>query len=462
MRFLISVKFFFLCFLISSYSCTYSAFNFAEVKKSLVRIDVAKTYSLRTNAEFGMASGSGFVIDKEKRLIVTNKHVVDLDTQEIKISFHNNQVSTAKIIYIDPLLDISILQADSNVNFSGIKALKLSKAKPNIEKVYLVGDDEGEGLSYLEGEIIDTHNTKDANNGWLLKSKIRSEGGSSGSPLISSAGEVLGLHYSGTASTSFSISSSHLIDILAKLSAGSDIKRNDIGIKFGLLTAGEALFKYTKFAKELKEIIPQADSADNFKFLTINEIAAYSSLYGSVEQESIVLRLNGKPMTHIYSAFNEVDIGVKTITILGKSGIKTFDVLNQPYVEIPQKHFLFSGAVFRDIGTLDRYSYNLKNDYKGVLCVFSSSNSPIGAIASKNENGGSAFAVIKVDGISIRGLDDFIKYVDSLKPAQPIDITYEDHSNGGERDTKEVKPNSIFFGTQTIQSLKLWKNRHDS
>ena len=85
-----------------------------EVLKSAnnytVKIDVSTEYPFIEDGYGG--SGTGILINKEKGLIATNKHVATSSKSIIKVNFKSSDLVDAKQVYIDPHLDFAILEID--------------------------------------------------------------------------------------------------------------------------------------------------------------------------------------------------------------------------------------------------------------------------------------------------------------------------------------------------------------
>ena len=62
----------------------------------------------------GSGKGTGILIDKERGYILSNAHVTGRSPAKNEVNFKEQDTIEAKQIYIDPLLDISILQIPSD------------------------------------------------------------------------------------------------------------------------------------------------------------------------------------------------------------------------------------------------------------------------------------------------------------------------------------------------------------
>ena len=64
------------------------------------------------------ALGSGFIID-EKGVVVTNNHVIQ-DADDIIVRVNGDQEYKAKVLGADPLMDIAVLQLDTEDKFKPV------------------------------------------------------------------------------------------------------------------------------------------------------------------------------------------------------------------------------------------------------------------------------------------------------------------------------------------------------
>ena len=79
----------------------------------------------REDKTAGLRKGSGFLVDKEKGLILTNAHVTGRSKSKVRIAFKNYGFHPVKQIYVDPRVDIAIVQIDPKLIPKEAKAAKL-------------------------------------------------------------------------------------------------------------------------------------------------------------------------------------------------------------------------------------------------------------------------------------------------------------------------------------------------
>jgi serine protease Do len=82
----------------------------SEASRYTVKIQVQNDIALNQDQP-GSASGTGFLIDRERGWLLTNAHVATRSPATIKVQFKDGkQLIAAKRIHVDPLMDLAILE----------------------------------------------------------------------------------------------------------------------------------------------------------------------------------------------------------------------------------------------------------------------------------------------------------------------------------------------------------------
>lgn len=141
------------------------------------------------------SSGSGFVIDKEGR-IVTNYHVVQ-GAEEIVVRFFDGTITRAEIIGLDADSDIAVIQVDIPderlvpVRFGNVDDLIVG------ESVVAIGSPFGQDWTLTSGIISAKNRSISGLGGYSIGSAIQTDTpinpGNSGGPLLTMQGEVIGV-----------------------------------------------------------------------------------------------------------------------------------------------------------------------------------------------------------------------------------------------------------------------------
>ena len=79
----------------------------------------------REDKNAGLRKGSGFLINKDKGLILTNAHITARSKSKVRVAFKNYGFSPVKQVYVDPRIDIAIVQIDPKLIPKEAKEAKL-------------------------------------------------------------------------------------------------------------------------------------------------------------------------------------------------------------------------------------------------------------------------------------------------------------------------------------------------
>jgi HEAT repeat protein len=197
--------------------------------KSAVFILVVVEVQTPMGRGYSMAMGSGSLVDRKNRLILTNDHVAG-DAKEVVVFFPTYEngklvaerdrfiqqfrgkkdVIKAKILATDPKIDLCLLQADRVPE--GIEALPFSKAQATpgqrVHSIGTPGDSEGMFLytfgtvrqvyhkrwrSGSRGESVTEHEAD------VVETQSPTNQGDSGGPLVNDRGEMVGVTHGGHA-----------------------------------------------------------------------------------------------------------------------------------------------------------------------------------------------------------------------------------------------------------------------
>ena len=212
-------------------------------------------------------SGSGFVIDREKALIVTNRHVIK-NGKKIWVRFYSGEdaedtkdYTTVKVIRIHKDSDIAILKIDCDTSQlpPALSIAKTDKVKQG-ESIFTIGTPSS-GIKEIGGGLLPqtvTEGIISATGRKVLKSECFQisaaiNPGNSGGPLFNMKGEVIGINTYGL--SQFDIENSNFsiyIDYAADLLENEKLSIDNAVIE--KIIKGE--LNEHMFGRELVKLIP--------------------------------------------------------------------------------------------------------------------------------------------------------------------------------------------------------------
>ncbi|MDH6603059.1 serine protease Do [Bacilli bacterium PM5-9] len=202
-----------------------------------------------------IGNGSGSIISykNNKAKIVTNNHVVDVESNiTIKIIFSNKKEVKAKILGKDAISDLALLEVTTNFKVTPIEIGDSDKLQAG-ESVIAIGsplDTEFSG-TVTKGIISGVNRTIETDtNGdnipdyamQALQTDTTINPGNSGGPLINMAGQMVGINTSKISQTGFegmgfSIPSNEAVTILKQLEKNGKVDRPTLGISYQAVSA---------------------------------------------------------------------------------------------------------------------------------------------------------------------------------------------------------------------------------
>lgn len=204
-----------------------------ELRHSLVTVEYFTLGSVYHLKEPYWAISSGFIINAAKNWVITNKHSVSWASfGKITIRFFTGEETAAKLYYTDPQHDFSILFVDyipNHLKFS----VQLSQSFPlDNEYVFMLGDGNITNYIFDEGYVISTHKNMGLFSSQILMTSIINQPGSSGAPIFSGSGQIVGLHFSSNGVYSAAVPSLYIMGAINNLHKNIVPLRQSIGAYF--------------------------------------------------------------------------------------------------------------------------------------------------------------------------------------------------------------------------------------
>lgn len=192
----------------------------------------------------GIATGSGFVLDEEGRL-VTSAHVVSGIT-DLRVTFSNLREVEARVVGKDEETDLAVLQVDpEGLDLRPLELGDSGAVQPGDQAV-LVANPSGLGTTAGTGTIAAERESIETPSGVVLRDVLETdaliEPAAAGAPLVGADGRVIGIS-SGTSpgpdGLGIAVPADTAKSVLAQLEERHKVIRPYIGLRGRTITASE-------------------------------------------------------------------------------------------------------------------------------------------------------------------------------------------------------------------------------
>jgi S1-C subfamily serine protease len=188
----------------------------------------------RPRGQGRQASGSGVVVAPDG-LVLTNNHVVE-SAAAIRLTLPDGSGFEARLLGRDPDTDLAVLRAETTTALRPAR-LANSSALQAGQIAIAIGNPLGFQSTVTAGIISAVGRSLRAESGRLIEDVIQTDAalnpGNSGGPLVSSAGEVIGINTAmiqGAQGLCFAVASNTASLVLSEILAHGRVRRGRIGI----------------------------------------------------------------------------------------------------------------------------------------------------------------------------------------------------------------------------------------
>jgi S1-C subfamily serine protease len=413
------------------------AVTLERIATSVVSIEVDSTRAFDTEWN-STAQATGFVVDAERGLILTNRHVVTPGPVTSEATFLNREEVQLYPVYRDPVHDFGFYRYDpSKLRFIKPKALPLYPEGAQIgREIRVVGNNAGEQLSILAGTLarldreapeygIAKYNDF---NTFYLQAASGTSGGSSGSPVIDIRGRVVALNAGGATGNA----SSFYLPLGRVRRALEMIQKGQVPTRGTLQT----VFSYTPY-DELKRLglTPGTETAVRKLFpqytgmLVVTEVLPGSKSDGQLQPGDILVKVNGKYMSQFEPLDDIMDTSVgKTVDLdleRGGKAVTAKVAVTDLHAITPSSYIDFGDAIAHTLSYQQARHFNIP--VQGVYVAnpgytFGAGGIPRGAV------------ITSFNGKDITGLGDLEKAVDELGDGDRAAVRFStiDDPNGSQ------------------------------
>ncbi len=271
------------------------------------------TVRIRTSVEIpfagddkGTVEGAGFLVDRERRWVMTNAHVVSRSASRVEAAFKGGQFFPARKVYVDPYLDLAVLEIPPKhlSDKASVASLQCVDTPPVGHPVGAFGHPWT--LSYTGTRGIVSGLAVRAGTEWL-QTDAALNNGNSGGPLISLVnGQVVGINTAmlgpqNTENLNFAVPMKYACRILELLREGKDPSPPELPVVFfeddgdnDELKVAAAYFEGDAAPLQGGDVIQAvADKSGPVK----NATQLINALRGQTEETTLTILRDGKVMT---------------------------------------------------------------------------------------------------------------------------------------------------------------------
>lgn len=402
-----------------------------ETIKKVIKGVVSIHFSNITNFDTELcltSEATGFVVDAQRGIILTNRHVVGPGPFLGYAVFDNHEEAVVSPIYRDPIHDFGFLKFDpAEIKYMEISEIQLAPQLAKVgTEIRVVGNDAGEKLSILTGFIsrldrnapyYGTMTYNDFNTEYI-QAAASASGGSSGSPVVNEDGHAVALQAGGSseAATDFFLPVWRPLRALKCIQAEKPITRGDIQVEWVLRPFDECrrLGLTTDAENRARTLFP-----DRSGLLVAELVVPKGPADGLIKEGDTLISINGEGIATFVRTDEILDehVGSELEFVIQRGGkeITQKVKIGDLHAITPSRYIEVGGLMFHDL------SYQLARSFgipvEGVFV--SAADGAFSVLAD-----GNMCIVDKIDDKPTPNLDVFIDILKDIPDRQKISVSY--------------------------------------
>jgi len=383
----------------------------SRVADSVVSLQLSQLRDFDDSRQGG-SSATGFVVDAERGIVLTNRHVVGSGPMRLSATFQNQERVDAVPLYRDPIHDFAFVRFDpTELQYAMPASLSLRPDKVRTGmNIRVIGSDGGEQLSILPGTIarldreVPSYGRYGYNdfNTFYMQAASGTSGGSSGSPVIDLAGDVVALNAAANNKTasSFFLPLPRIKHALERLQAEQDIARGSF----------QTIFTHQPYRQlrrlgldEKTESLARADTVDSNGMLVVGQVIPGGVADELLESGDILVSIKGDLITDFIALAELLDDSVGqnlSVEIIRQGMVQELTIAVADLHALEPKRLLEIGdGIVQDMSV--QHARAMNREQRGVVVVgagydFTRASIPSGAV------------ITSLEGRDISDLDSFV------------------------------------------------------
>ncbi|MEL6347503.1 MAG: trypsin-like peptidase domain-containing protein [Myxococcota bacterium] len=421
------------------------------VKPAVVSIQVNATRSFDTNSA-GFSYATGFIVDAENGIILTNRHVVTPGPVVADAVLLNNEEVSLTPIYRDPVHDFGFYRFDPDeVQFLDLVELELAPEAARIDtEVRIIGNDAGEKGAILRGTLsrldrpapVYGRGRYNDFNTFYIQSASGTSGGSSGSPVLNIKGQVIALNAGSkrTAASSYFLPLDRVERALGLIQAGLPVTR-------GTLHATMTQLPYDELERrglpEDVEARMRQRFPDTTGLLVVDKLVPAGAADGILRPGDILVGVQQAPLAAFVPLEAALDdnVGRPLSLQIVRSGVEMsveVDVADL-HASSPDSYLEIGGGIVNDLSYQKARTYGLPME--GVFVASTGyALSRAGVLDSA--------IIIEVDGMPTPTVKDFEDIMAAVPEGEAALVRYFHPNNPSRQFVFPVEPDREWFPMQ--------------
>jgi S1-C subfamily serine protease len=425
-----------------------------------IQTDVPVSFDGKWNSS---GYGTGFIVDAERGIILTNRHIVTPGPITSKAILINNEEIDLTPLYIDPVHDFGFYRYDpSQIKHLQPHQFTLSNSNPNVgQEIRIIGNDAGQKISILDGTIarldreapVYGRGRYNDFNIFYIQAATASTGGSSGSPVINIQGEVVALNAGSQtkSANAFYLPLEKIKIALSKLQANEKISRGTIQTTFNAKPYAELERLGLSDNLELKyrEKFPES-----LGLLVVKSIIPDSSAAKALEVGDILLAINEQVIAEFStlesSINNNVNQSINMSVLRGGKALSVSVNVNDLDSITPSAFLKFDGGVFHNLSYQQARHFN--KPIKGVYVALSAGSFKQAGVPHKS-------VITEFNGVHVDTVEQFNKQLSGIENGSKVHLRYFNLNNPTTSNYALVEINGTWFEHSYCQknpSLGFW------